>query len=460
MRRFMLAGLGALCAVAVFGPAAVASADRPPNLVVILTDDQGYADVGFNGCRDIPTPHIDRIAQGGVRCTSGYVTYAVCGPSRAGLITGRYQDRFGCSRNPTIDPSVANNGVPVSEKNIAELLKPVGYTSMAVGKWHLGTHRDLRPLVRGFDRFYGFLGGGHNYMPEMLTTERIEDVDRKWGWYSTKVLDNDRPVAIDKYLTDALSDAAVQFIGDMKDKPFFLYLAYNAPHGPLQATDKYLKRFAHIGDRKRRTYAAMVAAVDDGVGRVLAELSKQGVDEHTIVFFLSDNGGAKNNGSINLPLRAHKGTPYEGGIRVPFAVRWPGRIPAGMDYHKPVSALDIAATIVAHCGAKPQEGKPLDGVDLVPYLDGTQPGSPHQRLHWRFYDAKRYVVRDGDRKLIVQPEKDDELFDLAADLSEKSNLAAGEAEQIARMRRHIEAWAKPMVEPRSGRLGSWEFGKK
>jgi arylsulfatase A-like enzyme len=436
-----------------------ALADRPPNLVVILTDDLGYCDVGFNGCKDIPTPNIDRIARQGVRCTNGYVTYAVCGPSRAGLITGRYQDRFGCARNPTIDPSVPNNGVPTSEKNIAELLQPVGYTSMAIGKWHLGTHKDLRPLARGFDRFFGFLGGGHNYMPDMLTVERIEDVDRPWGWYSTKLLRNTTPVQIKGYLTDELSNAAVEFIGDMKDKPFFLYLAYNAPHTPMQATKKYLDRFPDIKDPKRRTYAAMVSAVDDGVGRVLDKLEKLDLDEDTIVVFLSDNGGSKKNGSINLPLRNYKGSPYEGGIRVPFAIRWPGKLPAGVDYELPVSSLDIAATIVTHSGAKPAPGKPLDGVDLVPYLDGTKTDAPHRQLYWRWFDAQRFVIRDGDRKLIIQPEHKDQLYDLGNDMREKTNLASEQADDITELRKQIEQWAEPMVEPRSGKLGSWKFNK-
>lgn len=453
----------ALCLVVVcvvllltIGPAL---ADRPPNLVVILTDDLGYADVGFNGGKDIPTPNIDRIARQGVRCTHGYVTYPVCGPSRAALITGRYQDRFGCARNPTIDPSVPNNGVPTSEKNIAELLEPVGYTSMAVGKWHLGTHKDLRPLARGFDEFFGFLGGGHNYMPEMLTIERIEDVDRPWGWYSTKVLRNTTPIEIKEYLTDELSNAAVEFIDKTKDNPFFLYLAYNAPHTPMQATKKYLDRFQDIKDPKRRTYAAMVSAVDDGVGRVLDKLHELELDEDTIVVFLSDNGGSKKNGSINSPLRDYKGSPYEGGIRVPFAIRWPGKLPAGVDYDHPVSSLDIAATIVAHSGAKPAPGKPLDGVDLVPYLDGTKTEAPHRRLYWRWFDMQRFVIRDGLRKLIIQPNREDQLYDLGNDMRERNNLASGQAEEITELRRQIEPWAAQLVEPRSGKLGSWKFNQ-
>ncbi|MBI1337305.1 MAG: sulfatase-like hydrolase/transferase [Phycisphaera sp.] len=434
-----------------------ALADPPPNLIVILTDDQGYADVGFNGCKDIPTPNIDRIAQQGARCTNGYVTFAVCGPSRAGLITGRYQDRFGALRNPTVDPSVPNNGVPTSEKNIAELLKPVGYTTMAIGKWHLGTHPDLRPTVRGFDHFFGFLSGGHRYFPEELTLDREEDSKTQWDWYKTKILRNDKPIVTHKYLTDEFSDAAVDFIELAKNKPFFLYLAYNAPHAPLQAPPQYLNRFPNITNPKRKTYAAMVSAVDDGVGRVLDKLHELKLDDNTIVFFLSDNGGPDSNGSNNWPLRRHKGTPFEGGIRVPFAVRWTGKIPAGTVYDKPVSSLDIAATIAHHSGAKPAQDKPLDGVDLVPFLDGSDKTTPHPQLYWRFYNKELYVVREGDTKLIYKDGETDQLYDLGKDIGEKSNLYQDHADEITALRSLIDEWKKPMVGPLSGGISSWKF---
>ncbi len=451
-----------LCAVLLttLGCAGVSKAQtekRPPNLIVILVDDMGYADVGFNGCRDIPTPHIDSIAEQGVRFTSGYVTYAVCGPSRAGLITGRYQDRFGFSRNPTIDPSNPNAGVPLSEKNIAELLKPTGYRSMAVGKWHLGTHPTLRPLVRGFDEFFGFLSGGHDYRPEKLTLEDLSQVKHKWDWYRTKLLHNNERIVIDEYLTDELSNAAVDFIDRQGDKPFFLYLAYNAPHTPLQATPKYLARFDHIADKKRKTYAAMVSAVDDGVGRVLAKLNEKGFDEHTIVFFLSDNGGATNNASRNAPLRGAKGSPFEGGVRVPFAVRWTGTYPAGKTYDHPVSALDIAGTIVAEADAPIAPDKPLDGVNLTPYLTDKKTGPPHERLFWRFYDKNTLFVREGGDKLIHERNDDEaQLYDLARDIGENTNRAAANPDRTAELKRHLAAWAEQLEAPAFPGLGSWK----
>lgn len=438
----------------------------PPNLVVILTDDMGYADVGFNGCQDIPTPNLDRIAAEGVRCTSGYVTHSVCGPSRAALMTGRYQCRFGACRNPTVDPSVPNNGVPLSERTLAELLAPHGYRSMAVGKWHLGTHPDLRPLERGFDEFFGFLSGGHNYFPEQLKLRDLSEVDAPWAWYRTKLLRDRAPVETAKYLTDELSDAAVDFVERNHTEPFFLYLAYNAPHTPLQATPEYLARFDAIDDPERRTYAAMIAAVDDGVGRLLDKLTEHGLDERTLIFFLSDNGGATNNASSNAPLRGHKSSPFEGGVRVPFAVRWTGVLSSGIDYDHPVSSLDIAATIVARSGAPPAAGKALDGVDLVPYLTGQRPTAPHRALFWRWYDKNRFATRVGDQKFILMEDRDDEtagnqplLYDLRRDLSESDSLAGARPEAVDSARRLLDAWTDGLVDPISPGLGSWRFGE-
>ncbi|MEO1498784.1 MAG: sulfatase-like hydrolase/transferase [Planctomycetota bacterium] len=455
MRR--LAPLLALVVAVAHGAAA-----SSPNLIVIVTDDQGYADVGFNGCEDIPTPNIDCIAKEGVRCTNGYVTHSVCGPSRAALITGRYQCRFGASRNPTVDPSVPNNGVPISERNIAEMLRPRGYRCMAIGKWHLGTHPELRPLVRGFDEFFGFLTGGHNYFADQLTLEDLSEVNAPWAWYRTKLLRGRDRVETTGYLTDELSAAAVDFIDRSHKQPFFLYLAYNAPHSPLQATDKYLDRFPNITSTKRRTYAAMVSAVDDGVGLVLDKLSELGLDDRTLVFFLSDNGGATNNASSNDPLRGHKGSPFEGGVRVPYAVRWPGVLPAGVDYDLPVSSMDIAATIAAAAGVEVPADKPLDGVDLVPYLTGQDASSPHASLYWRWYDKSRYAMRRGDEKLIAMADAKDRrknpenaLYDLGVDLSESANLAKDRPQAVDTARRMLDAWRSELVAPLAPGLGTW-----
>ena len=444
------------------------AAPPKPNLVLIVADDLGYADVGFQGCLDIPTPNIDRIANEGARFTNGYVTAAVCGPSRAGFITGRYQDRFGSSRNPTIDPTVPN-GVPRSERTIAELLKPAGYNTMLSGKWHLGTYPGLQPRDRGFDEFFGFLSGGHDYFPQNLKLNDISEVRKKWGWYRTRLIHNGRRVDIDDYLTDELSDAAVDFI-DRKagDEPFFVYLSYNAPHTPMQATEEYLARFSGIGDERRRTYAAMVSAMDDGIGRVLDALDRSGEADSTLVVFLSDNGGAANNASDNTPLRGRKSHPWEGGVRVPFAMRWPDAIEPRTVYPHPISSLDIAGTIVAAAGPEAQSAllpdKPLDGVNLVPYLNGTEPGRPHEVLYWRWYDQGMYALRAADEKLIVSSSPSDfgGLYDLAADVGEQSDLSRspGSNGAVERLEGLAEAWFTELVPPAYPGLGSWDPAKQ
>ncbi|MDB4473511.1 sulfatase-like hydrolase/transferase [Opitutaceae bacterium] len=431
-----------------------------PNLVLIVTDDQGYWDVGFNGCTDIPTPNIDRIAHEGARFENGYVSYPVCGPSRAGFLTGRYQGRFGFRNNPTLNPDDAMAGLPVEEDNIAEVLDRVGYHSGIIGKWHMGTHPRFRPNVQGFDEFYGFVAGGHRYFPEDLIYEDIESVDRKGGWYNTKLRRNDVAVETDEYLTDELSNEAVDFIARNHADPFFLFVAYNAPHTPMQASEKYLKRFAHIDDELRRTYAAMVSAVDDGVGRILEELEQQGLDENTLVVFFSDNGGARNNGSINTPLRDNKGSLYEGGMHVPFAMRWTGRIPAGLDYQHSVSSLDVLGTMAGITGVKIAEDRPLDGVNLMPYLTGKKSGVPHEYLFWEMIRNGAAAVRHGDDKLKVAYENDaTELFDLENDLAETQNLAEADEAKTKRLRRELDQWTKQLKPSQFKGLGSWDPAK-
>lgn len=431
-----------------------------PNLIVILTDDQGYADVGFNGSTEILTPNIDKIAKQGVRFTQGYVSYPVCGPSRAGLLTGRYQDRFGFVDNPTIDPSVVNAGIPNTEKNIAEVLKPAGYTSGIVGKWHMGTHPDLHPNKRGFDFFYGFLSGGHQYFPEELTINDLSQVTRRWHWYHTRLLKNNERVDTSEYLTDELSREAVEFIKREQDKPFFLYVAYNAPHKPLQATQKYLDRYPNIKDIRRKTYAAMVSAVDDGVGKILSTLKEQDIDDNTIVFFLSDNGGAlANNASSNRELRGGKRDPFEGGVRVPFAVRWPSKIPAGLDYNEAVSSLDILATIVDEAKVDITNNKPLDGINLIPFILGENLEQPHNTLFWRGFNAGWSASLSNNSKMII---KDNEamLFDLENDIAEQKNLYRQSENQFNKQRAEYKQWNGELKGPAFPILGSWDFTKR
>jgi arylsulfatase A-like enzyme len=442
IKYYLLAGLTALAG-------SILTAGERPNLIVIMTDDQGYADVGFNGCTDIPTPHIDTIAGQGVRFSNGYVSYPVCGPSRAGFMTGRYQQRFGFERNPQYRTGDPNMGLPLSEETIAEVLKKAGYTSGIVGKWHLGAHPDLHPLSRGFDFFHGHLGGGHNYFPEMLTIKKSEDAINEPQSYQTWILRNHEPVEPTKYLTDDFSDAAVEFIEMSKDEPFFLFLSYNAPHTPMQATEEYLARFPDIKDKKRRTYAAMVSAVDDGVGRVLAKLDELELADNTLVFFLSDNGGSSKNASINTPLRGHKSDVWEGGHRVPFALRWSGRIEAGTVYERPVSSLDILGTMAGITGVEIAEERPLDGVNLMPFLDKEEAGDPHHALYLRKWDQQRYVVRRGDHKLVI-PTKGGkpQLFNLADDIGEKKNIIWDERKVAKELEELRLQWDSELMEPR------------
>lgn len=445
----------AMVAVCGIAPAAT---ERMPNFVLIVADDLGFADVGFNGCQDFQTPHIDRIAKEGVRFTNGYVSYPVCGPSRAGLMTGRYQDRFGFWTNPVIDPKNPSAGLPTDESTIAEALRPAGYRSMAIGKWHLGTHPDLHPLERGFDEFFGFLSGGHNYFPEDLNLRDLSEVRTMWGWYRTKLQRDREPVEIHEYLTDELSNEAVSFVTRSAEQPFFLYLAYNAPHTPLQATEAYLQRVSNIKDRRRRTYAAMVTALDDGVGRVLDELEQTGVAEDTLVIFLSDNGGPTTaNGSRNDPLRGGKGSQFEGGVRVPFAARWPRRWAAGQDYTQPVISLDIFATIAAHAGVTGSLSKPLDGVDLTPYVRGERTERPHPELFWRDFSASELAARSGDEKLLVGSEsRETQLFDLQSDIGESNDLARQRRQRVAAIQKKVEAWSGELKDPAFPSLGSWQ----
>ncbi len=435
---------------------------KSPNLIVVMVDDMGYADVGFNGCQDIPTPHIDSIAAGGVKFTSGYVAYAVCGPSRASFITGRYGQRFGFERNPQYQPGDPNMGVPIEETTIASALHEVGYHSGVIGKWHLGAHEVLHPLSRGFDEFYGHLGGGHRYFPEELTIKESNDAKGENESYRTWILRNREPVQPKKYLTDEFSDEAVSFVERNHEKPFFLYLAYNAPHLPLQATEKYLDRFPDL-EGKRKTYAAMVSAVDDGVGRVLEALRSNSIEDDTLVFFLSDNGGPETkNASDNGPLRGDKGSVYEGGHRVPFAARWPARFPKGVVYDQPVSSLDIFGTIAALSGAPIDPERPLDGVNLTPYITGESSGRPHDATYMRKYDSGSFMVRSGDHKLVI-PGRDEklQLYNVTTDIGETTNIAYKDPDTRDQLKRKLDAWTDELIEPRFlGLIHTEAFQKK
>ncbi len=406
---------------------------RPPNVVLILADDLGYGELGCQGNKEIPTPNIDSIAANGTRFTNGYVSCPVCSPTRAGLMTGRYQERFGHEFNPGTVPSGVEFGLPLTETTLAARLKAAGYATGIVGKWHLGYEPKYMPLNRGFDEFFGFLGGAHPY-----TNLTIPAGDKK-----NAIRRGNEPVEEKEYLTDAFAREAISFINRHKEKPFFLYLPFNAVHSPLQAPQKYLDRFPSITDQKRKTFAAMLPAMDDAVGGVLRTLRSSGLEDNTLIFFISDNGGpTPSTTSSNVPLRGFKGQVYEGGFRVPFMVQWKGHVPAGKVSDKPVISLDVAPTVLAAVGAKAADAK-FDGVDIMPFIEGQ--GTPHDVLYWRF--GQQHAVRKGNWKLLKSPEGNVELYDLSADVGEKNDLSQKNPEKVKELQAVFDAWDAQLAKP-------------
>ena len=410
-----------------------AFADDRPNILLILADDLGWADLGFQGSRDILSPNLDQLADTGIRFTDGHVTASVCSPSRAGLMTGRYQQRFGHEANtPPVD-----KGMDVNQSTMADALEKLGYRTGVIGKWHLGDQDQFYPTKRGFDYFYGLREGSRSY----FYNEKKEDKPTS----NKKIELNGKQVKFDGYLTDVLGEKAVEFIDTESPDPFFLFLSFTAPHGPMHATEADLEKFAHIENKKRRTYAAMIWAMDRAIGRVLTKLESTDQKENTIIWFLSDNGGATNNGSINLPLAGHKGIKFEGGIRVPFLMNWPRQFESGAKYTNMVSSMDIFSTSLAAAGGDVESAK-LDGVNLLPFLQGHDEGAPHQEAYWHklWFSA----MRDGPWKLIYVQDYGYALYNLDDDLSESKNLAKTETDRLESMKQRVTSWKSKMEEPR------------
>ena len=427
-----------LKATALWACSPALAAPARPNIVFIAADDLGYAELGVQGCRDIPTPNIDSIAANGVRFTDGYVSCPVCSPTRAGWITGRYQQRFGHEFNPgpaqQADP---NFGLPLSEVTLANQLKAAGYATGIVGKWHLGYRPEFHPQKRGFDEFFGFLGGAHPYLPTPG---------------ADPILRGTQPVEEREYLTEAFAREALDFIERHRNQPFFLYLSFNAVHAPLQATEKYLARFSQIQDQRRRTFAAMLSAMDGAVGQVLQRLREYKLEDNTLVVFISDNGGPTNNtSSRNDPLRGYKGQVLEGGIRVPFLMQWKARLPKGLVYREPVISLDIFPTVVAAAGAS-LPANPLDGVNLLPYLTGQSKGAPHHALYWRF--GAQAAIRKGPWKMVRLADGQPQLYNLAEDIGESRDLASAQPAKLKELLEDWEAWNRQLSPPR------WQQGAR
>ncbi len=430
---------------AVFGVTFLCAAPAArPNILVIVSDDQGYADTGFQGAKDIPTPHLDRLAASGIRFTNGYVTHPFCSPTRAALLTGRYQQRFGHERNPYYDPADHTEGLPISETLLPARLAPAGYATGWIGKWHLGAAPEFAPVKRGFQETFGFIGGGHRYR-EWTSNAAAE--------YTVPVERNGVAIEPPAHMTEALGQEAVAFVKRHRGDPWFLYLAFNAPHTPNEPTPERLARFAAISDPKRRSYAAQVSLMDDAIGETLGALRDSGQAERTLIFFFSDNGGPVGiNGSDNTPLRGAKGTVYEGGVRVPFLMAWPARIAAGKTDARPVSSLDVFATTLGAAGVPMPTDKKYDGVNLIPYLTGEKPGAPHERLFWR--NGEHRAVREGDWKLVRLPGKPAELYHLGRDIAETTDVAAKFPADAARLGATLDAWDKELIAPVFAGLGA------
>jgi arylsulfatase A-like enzyme len=430
----------ALTALLLFPLAALQAADAPakkPNVLIILSDDQGYADAGFQGSQEIPTPHLDALAGSGVRCTSGYVTHPFCSPTRAALLTGRYQQRFGHEYNPVYDPLDETEGLPLGERMLPQLMKDAGYQTGWIGKWHLGASPAHTPWRRGFDETFGFIGGGHVFM-NWKPNERQ---------YTLALTRNGEPVEVTEHVTTAFGNEASAFIRRHADAPWLLYLAFNAPHTPHQPTAEREAKFAGIENAARRKCVAQISLLDDAIGTVTTALAQSGQTERTLVFFLTDNGGPVDQGAKNTPLRGQKGQLYEGGIRVPFLVSWPGKLPAGTSYDAPVSSLDVFATALALAGLPMPADKKYDGVNLVPYLAGETKTPPHERLYWRMGGGKAHAVREGKWKLVRLNNKPAELYDLSTDIGESKNLAAEQPDVAARLTAALDAWDKELIAP-------------
>lgn len=431
MKLCFLPGLFAcMCA---FASTALAASDSKPNILLILADDLGYQDLGYQGSPDIESPHIDRLATNGIRFTDGYVSASVCSPSRAGLMTGRYQQRFGHESNVPPIPF----GMDLNEATLGQKLQQDGYRTGIVGKWHLGNLDTQYPTARGFDWFYGLREGSRSYFYDTKKS------DKPGNFHGIE--ENGQQVAFDGYLTDVMGEKAIEFIESPSEDPFFLFLSFTAPHGPMEAKPEDLKRFDHIEDKKRRTYAAMIWAMDRAIGNVLDTLETNGMADNTLIWFLSDNGGASGNASVNLPLAGFKGIKFEGGIRVPFFLHWKQRFPEPAVFEDMVSALDILPTCVAAAGGRLESERPLDGVNLMPFLEGQASGVPHQTLFWHklWFSA----MRDGPWKLMWIEDYGYALYHLEDDPSERHDLSKSLPERVERMAAQLDAWKAEMPEP-------------
>ena len=405
---------------------------KNPNIVIILADDQGYADIGYHDHPpEISTPAIDKLASTAVRFTNGYASAYVCAPTRAGLLTGRYQQRFGF-----YEASDSREGMPLSEKTLAEYLKEEGYATGIFGKWHLGLDYDYRPLQRGFDEFYGFLGhGAHDYF----------DLDCDEDDLHNCIYRNNEIIEDEGYLTDNLAREACKFIEQHAgETPFFLYLPFNAVHWPLQAPEEDIAKF-NTSDADRDIMLAMLHRMDIAVAEVLQTLKGTGQYENTLLFYFSDNGGAKKIHADNSPLRDYKQSTYEGGLRVPFFVSWPAKIKPGIE-DEPVISLDILPTIMDAIGKEMPDDRVFDGRSMMPVLQGNLEMPLHDQLVWDGNEG-RWAIRNGDYKLVKNNQGDIELYNLKKDIGEVNNIKEAHPSIAEQLETKYNQWREEMAEP-------------
>ena len=416
-----------------------------PNVVILYSDDAGYADFGFqpNCAQDMRglTSNIDSIAKNGVRLSNAYMSGCVCSPSRAGLMTGRYQGRFGYDNNL---PPGTKSGLDLNETFGSKRLKKIGYKTGLVGKWHLGYPDQYHPNRRGFDSFYGLLQGSRSYNPiKNVSPHRV-------------ILDNSKPTAEQGYITDRFGDAAVRFINEHKNEPFFLFVSFTAPHGPLQPNAKDADRIKHIEDRKRRNYAGLVVSLDENIGKILEAIKSNGIEDNTLVIFTNDNGGQTKTGANNGKLKGRKGTLWEGGVRVPWAMRWPAKIKTGTIINDPVIALDILPTIIDAAGQNINPDWKLDGRSFLPLITTQQQALPSRPLFWRQHGSKGNIaIREGHWKLIhnrADKESSPELYNLASDVGEQQNIADKHPDITKEMINKLKVWESQLKEPLWGKV--------
>lgn len=414
---------------------AMSAAARKPNVLILYADDMGWADLGVTGNKQCPTPNIDSLAQNGARFANSYVSGCVCSPSRAGLMSGRYQQRFGFDANAEGGSKLVKGdvkGLDLSIRTFANRFKDLGYATGIVGKWHLGSDKpEYLPNARGFDEFYGLL-------PHGIGAEKNGEPVPMWR--------NDKPAPQPDDHTVAFGNEAKDFIGRHAKEPWLLYCAFTAVHGPHVSPAEYVKKFASVQPPARAKYLAMLSLLDDTVGGILAKLRELKLEEDTIIFFASDNGGS-GGATDNGPFRGNKWTLWEGGIRSPILVQWKGHFKGGQVLRQPVIQLDWLPTALAAAGAEVKDEWKLDGKNLLPLLEGDAEAKLHDALFWRF--GVQYAVRQGDWKL-VKPHVDDapKLFNLAADAGEQNDLAAKEPERAKAMQSLWDKWNADNEPPR------------